>query len=108
MSRRESRDGWSGIVEDMIQRGMKGTDDEFAEIVDYLATHFPKSSAAKINVNKATVKELASRLGLAEDQATAIVRYREANGDYKSVEDLQKVPGIDTAVIEAKKSRLSF
>ena len=44
MSRRESRDGWSGVVEDMIQRGAKGSDDEFGEVVDYLVAHFPKGA----------------------------------------------------------------
>ena len=39
MSRRESREGWSGVVEDMIQRGAKGSDDEFGEVVDYLVAH---------------------------------------------------------------------
>ena len=46
MSHRESREGWSGIVEDMIQRGAKGTDEEFDTVVEYLATHFSKDSAA--------------------------------------------------------------
>src|SRR4051795_12607249 len=45
LSKRESRDGWSGIVEDMIQRGAKGTDEEFGEVVDYLVAHFPKNGA---------------------------------------------------------------
>ena len=53
IGRQESRDAWGAIVEDMIQRGAKGTDDEFYEVVDYLATHFSKSSpVVKINVNK--------------------------------------------------------
>ena len=54
MSRRESREGWSGVVEDMILRGAKGSDDEFGEVVDYLVAHFPKGAPVpKINVNKA-------------------------------------------------------
>ena len=42
MNRRESVEGWSGVVEDMIRRGAKGTDEEFGEVVDYLTTHFPQ------------------------------------------------------------------
>src|SRR4051794_35041720 len=42
MSKRESRDGWNGIVDDMIQRGAKGTDDELGEVVDYLTAHFSR------------------------------------------------------------------
>ena len=109
MNRRETIEGWSGVVEDMIRRGAKGSDDEFGEVVDYLAGNFPKSAAvAKINVNKAGAKDLASALGITDEQANAIVQYRETKGDFKSIEDLQKVPGIDASVIEAKKSKLEF
>lgn len=110
MNRRESVDGWNAVVVDMIARGAKGSDDEFGEIVDYLVTHFPKTAAAsnKINVNLASAKDLATALEIAEKQATAIVDYREAKGKFKSVEDLLRVPGIDTAAIEAKKSKLEF
>lgn len=109
MGRRESREGWSGIVEDMIQRGAKGTDDEYGEVVDYLTTHFSKSTPlAKINVNKAAAKDLVAGLGVADAQAEAIVHYREEKGDFKSIEDLQKVPGLDATVIKANKSKLEF
>ena len=109
ISRRESRDGWNGIVADMIQRGMKGSDEEFGEVVDYLVANFSKSAPpAKINVNKATAKTLASGLGISDEQAAAIVQHREAKGDFKTIADLQKVPGLDAAAIEAKKSRLEF
>src|SRR5690348_15965907 len=36
-----SREQWGGIVSNMISRGAKGTDAEFAQIVDYLATNLP-------------------------------------------------------------------
>ena len=109
MNRRETIDGWNGVVEDMIRRGAKGSDDEFGEVVDYLVANFPKvTAAAKINVNKASAKDLASGLGITDDQAAAIVQHREAKGAFKSIEDLQKVPGIDSSVIEAKKSKLDF
>jgi competence protein ComEA len=109
MNRRETVDGWSAVIEDMIRRGAKGSDDEFGEVLDYLVANFPKTAAApKINVNKAVAKDLATGLGITDAQAAAIVQYREANGNFKSVEDLQKVPGIDSSLIEAKKSKLEF
>lgn len=93
----------------MIQRGAHGTDDELYDVVDYLATNFGKNSPAiKINVNKASAKDLEKALQLTEAQAAAIVHQRETSGDLKSVEDLEKVPGIDAAKIEASKSRLAF
>lgn len=46
-NRRESVEGWNGIVADMIQRGAKGTDEEFGEVVDYLSKNFPKTAKSK-------------------------------------------------------------
>jgi competence protein ComEA len=109
MSRRESVDGWNAVVVDMIARGAQGTDDEFGEVVDYLAANFPKTAASsKINVNQAGVKSLAAGLEIAEKQASAIVEYRETNGKFRSIEDLLRVPGIDSAAITAKKNKLEF
>jgi competence protein ComEA len=109
MNRRESFEGWNGVVEDMIRRGTKATDEEFGEVVDYLVAHFPKTAPiAKVNVNKADAKELVSSLGITDDHARKIVQHREAKGTFKSIEDLQKVPDIDIAAIEAKKNKLEF
>lgn len=108
-NRRESVEGWNGIVVDMIMRGAKGSDEEFGEVVDYLVAHFPKTAPLpKINVNKASAKDLEIGLVLSPEKAAAVVQYRESNGSFKSIEDLKKVPGIDAAAIEAKKSRLEF
>lgn len=108
MAKRESRDGWNGIVEDMIQRGTKATDDEFGEVVDYLSEHFSKNAPPPhVNVNKANRKDLVTILAITPAQAGAIIQYREANGDFKTVDDVKKVPGL-ADVIEAKKNRLDF
>jgi competence protein ComEA len=107
LGKKLTRDGWSQIVMTMIQRGAQGTDDEFADIVDYL-TNTVSADAAKINVNKATAKQLQTGLEISDKDADAILHYREANGDFKSVDDLKKVPGVDAAKIEAKKGKLSF
>src|SRR5260370_8923289 len=93
IGRQESRDAWGAIVEDMIQRGAKGTDDEFYEVVDYLATHFSKSSpVVKINVNKATAKDLENSLRIPAKQAAPIVQQREEKGDCQSLAHRQHVP----------------
>jgi competence protein ComEA len=107
LGKRLSRDGWSEIVANMIQRGAQGSDDEFADIVDYLANTV-SGAAAKINVNKATAKELQSALDISDKQADAILQYRDAKGDFKNIDALKKVPGLDAAKIEAKKTNLAF
>jgi competence protein ComEA len=109
IGRQESREAWGAIVEDMIQRGATGTEDEFFEVVDYLATNFSKSSPViKINVNQATAKDLENSLRIPDKQAAAIVRQREQKGSFKSIDELEKVPGVDASRIEANKKRLAF
>ncbi len=107
LGKKLTRDGWSQIVMNMVQRGAQGTDDEFADIVDYL-TNTVSVEAAKINVNKATAKQLQTGLDISDKDADAILQYRTANGDFKSIDDLKKVPGLDAAKIDAKKSKLVF
>jgi competence protein ComEA len=97
---------WGDLVVKMVEKGAKGTEDDFNDAVDYLAKNFPPPP--KIQVNKATAKDLENGLDLSAKEAEAIVRYREAKGDFKSTEDLKKVPGIDSKKIEEKKNRLLF
>ena len=109
VSRHESADGWNAIVLQMIKRGAKGTNDQFGEVVDYLAEHFPKSQAEpRIAVNTASVQELATGFGISEKEAAAIVRHRDEKGKFQTFEDLGKVPGIDASKLEARKSRIDY
>ncbi len=109
IGRQETRETWAAITDDMMQRGAQGTDEEFYTVVEYLSANFSKTSpVAKVNVNQLTAKDLEKLLRLTESQAAAIVKYREAQGNFKSVEELAKVPGVDSAKISASKNRLSF
>jgi competence protein ComEA len=103
--RRETRDGWNAVIEDMIRRGAKGEEEEWAEISDYLVAQF---SPVRVNVNQATAAALAEALNLKPEQAAAIVKHREVNGAFKAFEDLQKVPGLDAAALETKKSNIDY
>jgi competence protein ComEA len=104
----QDRDGWRRTIEKMLAFGAKATDQEFDAVLGYLATNFPADDVPKINVNTAAAIEFESGLSLRRSQAAAIVRYREKNGPFKSIEDLKKVPGVDVEKIEAKKDRLIF
>lgn len=109
VSARESREGWNAIVLNMIERGAKGSDDEFGEVVDYLTAHYPVGApSGKLNVNTATAQEMVDALEITPEQAAAVVKYRDENGKFKGFEDFRKVPGIPVAKIMPKKALLTF
>jgi len=89
----------------MLQEDTDVSDSDVAIIVNYLATNFPP---VKVNVNKAASKELQEGLELKAAEADAIVRYREQKGNFKTLDDLKKVPGIDAVKIESKRDLLEF
>ncbi len=103
--RRDTRDGWNNVIEDMIRLGAKGEEEEWAEVSDYLVAQL---SPITVNVNQAAAEAIAEALTLKPDQAKAIVKHREANGPYKSLEDLQKVPGLNRSTLEAKRHSIEF
>ncbi len=98
-----TRDRWMSIVDDMVSRGAKGTDEEIDVVIDYLAANFGR----KVNVNKATASDLTS-LGLTADEAQAVIRYRVEKGTVKDIDDLGKVPGVEAAKITGLKDRVEF
>lgn len=61
---------------------------------------------AAVNINSATQSELESVKGLGPTKAKAIITYREANGGFKSLDELDKVKGFGKASIEKLKNDL--
>lgn len=57
------------------------------------------TSPGKVNINTATAKELEALPGIGEVLAQRIIAEREANGPFKSVDDLIRVPGIKEGII---------
>ena len=54
----------------------------------------------KINLNTADELELQRLPGIGEKRAADIIAYREANGPFESVEELDEVPGIGQGILE--------
>lgn len=108
VSLRQDRNGWNNTMNKMVAFGMKGSDQELALVLDYLVKHFPAEEVPRVNVNKASAIELESGLSLRRSQAAALIAYREKHGDFKTLEDLKKVPALEAAKIEAKKDRIAF
>jgi competence protein ComEA len=108
VSLRQDRAGWQATVDKMASLGMKGSDKDFQSVLEYLSAHYPASDVPPLNVNKARAIDLESALSLPRSQAALIIQYRTKNGEFHSIADLKKVPGVDVAKIEAKKDRLIF
>jgi competence protein ComEA len=51
------------------------------------------AAAEKVDLNKATVKDLMKVKGLSAAKAKAIVAFRKKHGDFKAIEDLKEVKG---------------
>lgn len=105
-SLRLSRDGWASVIDDMVRRGAKASDDDRQTILDYLSTNFLGEAPRPLNVNTATQIDLESVLELLRREAAAVVAYRDKHGAFKTVEDLKKVPGLDYKKIASKRERI--
>jgi competence protein ComEA len=57
------------------------------------ATAQPAAEQSKVDLNKATAKELMKVKGLNAAKAKAIVAYRKKHGDFKSMDELKDVRG---------------
>ncbi len=82
---------------------------KIAALVAGLAVMAPSYAAevASINVNTASAEEIATALvGVGLAKAEAIVAYREANGAFQDVYELENVKGIGARTIDRNQDRI--
>ena len=96
-----SYDDWHDTVQTMVDRGASGTDEQFADIMDYL-----HRTMTTIDVNTAHADELEIVLNVPEAAAQAIIA-RRSTQKFTGLADLKSVPGVDASTVEAK-ARLIF
>lgn len=63
-------------------------------------------SDGRINLNLATVAELMTLPGIGQAKADSIVRYREKNGAFSSIEEIKQVEGIKEGVYNRIKDNI--
>jgi Helix-hairpin-helix motif len=93
---------WHETVQQMIDRGADGTEEQLQEVMDYLFR-----TQTIIDVNATAEEDLAIVLEIPAAQAKAIVA-RRAKKKFASLDDLKSVSGLDPARVDAKSAFLSF
>ena len=60
-----------------------------------------------ININRATTEELETIPGIGAAKAKAIINYRENNGNFKTIDEVQNVDGIGSKLYEEIKAYIT-
>ena len=95
----EAKDGqqiYVPSIEESLKEGVSG-EGEPAEASD-----------GKINLNTAAKEQLMTLTGIGEAKAAAIIRYREENGGFQSIEELMEVEGIKEGVFNKIKDQIKI
>lgn len=76
----------------------------------YLAKPALSASSAtdKISLNQASIEQLQQLNGIGQKKAEAIIEYRQKNGKFKTIEDIQQVKGIGPALFAKNKDKLAL
>src|ERR1700751_1609239 len=96
-----SYDAWHDTVQSMMDRGATGTDQQFADVMDYL-----HRTMTTIDVNTADADELQLVLQVPVASAQAIIA-RRGTQKFTSLADLKSVPGVNASIVDSK-ARLIF
>lgn len=94
---------WNETIDKMMSLGAKGTDDQFDALLRFLL-----HTRTKVNVNVAPASEIAPVLDISESAAEAVVKRRAEKGNFKNLDELKKVPGLDATKLEARRDRIRF
>lgn len=66
-------------------------------------------ASGTVDINQASAEEIAATLsGVGLSKAEEIVRYREANGAFKHVDELVNVKGIGLRTVDSNRDRITL
>lgn len=74
----------------------------------YLGKPSLNAVGEKIRLNSANAAQLQQLSGIGEKKAQAIIEYRQKNGAFKSIDELQNVKGIGPALLQKNKAKLAL
>ena len=61
-----------------------------------------------VNINTATQTQLETLSGIGPSTALKIIKYREENGKFKTIEDIKNVPGIGDSKFDTIKNEMGI
>jgi hypothetical protein len=93
---------WRDVLDQMKRYGAKGSQEQWQHILAFVGHHL-----TLIDVNRADEDELSAVLGVDENTAVSLVQ-RRSDRRFRSVADIEAVPGVDKEMIEAMEPRLLF
>jgi comEA protein len=68
----------------------------------------PSGVARRLNINTVTASELRELPGIGPVRATAVIGYRQAQGDFLSIEDIVNVRGVGPATLARVRSLITI
>jgi putative heme-binding domain-containing protein len=67
---RHDKDGWTGVVEDMVSRGAQGKQDELRQVVEYLTANFGPNNPLGTSTSRAPVTPAPTPAPKVDDSAS--------------------------------------
>jgi competence protein ComEA len=100
---RRTRTEWEDVLNQMIDKGAVGTEQDFEAVLAYLL-----KTVGRVFINTSSAADLVSVLGTSTADAEAIVAYRKEHGKFPDLDTLLKVPGIDAQLLQKEKDAIAF
>lgn len=64
--------------------------------------------AKPLNINTATESEIAKTMyGVGPSRAKAIIKFRDENGEFKTLDQVTQVRGVSTAILEKNRDKIA-
>jgi len=95
------------LIASSLNVAIAKTDITIATPVSEKSTSIEQIAQSGVDINTATAEEIAQKLnGVGFAKAKAIVAFRDEHGKFNSVDDLAKVKGIGSKLIERNRDKI--
>ena len=103
-----TREGWIETLDRMKAFGAAGPDEDFAAVLEYLATHFKGDTVRPARHEHGRGDRSRKRAAAASAREQGRAGYRAKRGQFTSLDDLKALDPAIFKKIEARKDRIVF